>query len=64
MRQDADEGPVTLALSNAREDLEQHRKNMHQGYYFVGDNVDLRTKVKSMTISNQNKDENVSYLCL
>lgn len=43
---------VTLTLSDATEDLEQHRKNMHQEHCFVCDNVDPGTKVKSMTISN------------
>ncbi|XP_061182759.1 uncharacterized protein LOC133191089 [Saccostrea echinata] len=64
VHQDADGDPeFTLALASARQDLQQHRKNMHPGYYFVGDNVDLRTKVRSMTITNQNKDQHMFQIC-
>ncbi|XP_062571098.1 uncharacterized protein LOC134233123 [Saccostrea cucullata] len=64
VHQDVDRDPeFTLALSSARQDLQQHRKNMHPGYYFVGDNVDLRTKVRNMTITNQNKDQHMFQIC-
>ena len=36
---------------------------MHKGFYFVGDNVDLRTKVQQMTMKNQNKDQHMFPLC-
>lgn len=64
MRQDVDEDTeVTLALSNVRQDLDQHRQSMHPGYYFVGDNVNMRTKVRRMTITNQNKDQHMFQIC-
>ena len=36
---------------------------MHPGYYFVGDNVDVFTKVRQMTISNQHKDQHMYQVC-
>lgn len=36
---------------------------MHPGYYFVGDNVDMRTTVRHMTLLNQNKDHHMYQIC-
>ena len=47
----------------ARTDLENLKSVMHKGFYFVGDNVDLRTKVRQMTMKNQNKDQHMFQLC-
>lgn len=48
-------------LAELEQRLETHRKSMHPGYYFVGDNVDMRTSVHHMTISNQAKDQHTSF---
>ena len=48
---------------NAKTDLLKLQKVMHKGLYFVGDNVDLRTKVRQMTIKNQNKDHHMFQIC-
>ncbi|XP_063404255.1 uncharacterized protein LOC134687728 [Mytilus trossulus] len=52
-----------LELSNAENDLHQYRDLMHPGFYFVGDNVDMRTKVRNMTIYNQHKDHHMYQIC-
>ena len=36
---------------------------MHPGFYFVGDNVDLRTQVWQMTLKNQAKDFHLYNMC-
>ena len=36
---------------------------MHKGSYFVEDNVDIRTKVRHMTVKTQNKDQPMFQLC-
>ena len=36
---------------------------MHPGFYFIGDNVDLRTQVRQMTINNQAKDFHMYNMC-
>ena len=45
-----DHGRFILARQQA-----MHRLTMHPGYYFVGDNVDMRTKVRHMTFAHQKK---------
>ena len=45
-----------------RTDLENLKSVMHKGFYFVEDNVDLRTKVRQMTMKNQNKDQHIFQL--
>ena len=50
-------------LAELEQRLETHRKSMHHGYYFVGDNVDMRTSVRHMTISNQAKDQHMYQMC-
>ncbi|CAG2190496.1 unnamed protein product [Mytilus edulis] len=52
-----------LELSNAENILHQYRDLMHPGFYFVGDNLDMRTKVKNMTIYNQHKDHHMYQIC-
>ena len=43
--------------------LSDFRKGMHPGYYFVGDNVDMRTSVRQMTLKNQSKDQHMYQMC-
>ena len=43
--------------------LSDHRSSMHPGYYFVGDNVDMVTKVRQMTSTSQNKDQHMYQMC-
>ncbi|CAC5412530.1 unnamed protein product [Mytilus coruscus] len=50
-------------FSNAENDLHQYRDLTHPGFYFVGDNVDMRTKVRNMTIYNQQKDHHMYQIC-
>ena len=50
-------------IENAKKELDQHRSDMHPGFYFVGDNIDMRTKVRQMTLKNQNKDEHMYQIC-
>ena len=49
-----------VAIEN---ELDKHRKGMHPGYYFVGDNVDMFTKTRQMTVKNQNKDQHMYQIC-
>ena len=61
------ESPVCETLiveqEQLKSSLQEHRKTMHPGYYFIGDNVDLRTQVRQMTIKNQAKDFHMYNLC-
>lgn len=50
-------------LSDLEKQLEIHRTKMHEGFYFVGDNVDMKSKVRHMTIENQNKDQHLYQIC-
>ena len=52
-----------LLVENVKKGLNQHRSDMHPGFYFVGDNIDMRTKVRHMTMKNQNKDEHMLQIC-
>ena len=54
---------LTLEKSNLEARLRDYRSDMHPGYYFVGDNVDMVTKVRQMTSSNQNKDQHMYQMC-
>ena len=44
---------------NAEAELMKHREEMHPGYSFTGDNVDIRCKPCQMTAKNQNKDHHM-----
>lgn len=44
-------------------ELQNLQSTMHKGFYFVGDNVDLRTKVRQMTLKNQHKDHHMFQIC-
>lgn len=44
-------------------ELRDLQSAMHNGFYFVGDNVDLRTKVRQMTLKNQHKDHHMFQIC-
>lgn len=52
-----------LEAASLEKDLHNHRKNMHPGYYFVGDNVDIVTKVRHMTANRQHKDQHMFQMC-
>ena len=39
--------------------LDNHRKEMHPGYSFTGDNVDMRILPRQMTLNNKNKDHHM-----
>lgn len=43
-------------------ELENHRKTMHPGYSFTGDNVDMRILPRQMTLNNKNKDHHMYQL--
>ena len=47
------------ATRKAEAELNVHRKEMHPGYSFTGDNVDIRCKPRQMTAKNQNKDHHM-----
>ena len=62
------EDPIEIAsnvllVENVKKELNQHRSGMHPGFYFAGDNIDMRTKVRHMTMKNQNKDEHMFQIC-
>ena len=46
----------TSSPDTANERLKKHREDMHPGYSFTGDNVDMILKPRQMMKSNQNKD--------
>ena len=39
--------------------LQEHRKVMHPGYSFTGDNVDLRCNPRQLTVKNRTKDNHM-----
>ena len=54
---------LMMELDVLKQSLDQHRKNMHPGFYFVGDNVDMKTSVRQMTKQNQRKDHHMYNVC-
>lgn len=52
-----------LEKASLEKELYEHRKGMHPGYYFVGDNVDMVTKVRTITQTNQHKDQHMFQIC-
>ena len=46
----------TTDIVDTKAKLEKHCNEMHPGYSFTGDNVDIRCKPRQMTKKNQNKD--------
>ena len=54
---------LIFQLSEKEKELEYHKSIMHEGFYFVGDNVDMKTNVRHMTIENQNKDQHLFQIC-
>lgn len=46
-------------VEKAKEDLQHHRENMHPGYSFTGDNVDMRCDPRQMTVKNRVKDHHM-----
>ena len=64
MEDDAIESVYSLfCVADAETRLNAHRSSMHAGYYFVGDNVDMRTNVRQMTLTNQSKDQHMFQMC-
>ena len=56
-------GDLVLEKASLQKELDEFRSTMHPGYYFVGDNVDMVTKVRLMTLTNQNKDAHMYQMC-
>ena len=54
---------VMFQLTEAEVTLGNHRSTMHPKFHFVGYNVDMRTKVRQMTLTNQNKDQHMFQVC-
>ena len=54
---------LSVELEQVQQSLKDHRRTMHPGYYFIGDNVDLRTQVRQMTMKNQAKDHHMYQMC-
>ena len=54
---------LMMELEAMKQSLDKHRKNMHSGYYFVGDNIDMKTSVRQMTKQNQRKDHHMFNIC-
>ena len=54
---------LILEKANLFKELQEFRTTMHPGYYFVGDNVDMVTKVRHMTSANQHKDAHMFQMC-
>ena len=54
---------LILEKETLAKELRNLRQSMHPGYYFVGDNVDMVTKVRHMTVSNQHKDQHMFQMC-
>lgn len=52
-----------FCIADAEARLENHQSTMHPGFYFVGDNVDMRTNVRQMTLTNQSKDQHMYQMC-
>ena len=52
-----------FCLADAEARLAKHRSTMHPGFYFVGDNVDMRTNVRQMILSSQSKDQHMFQIC-
>ena len=54
---------LMMELEEMQQSLAKHRKSMHPGYYFVGDNIDMKTSVRQMTNQNQRKDHHMFNIC-
>lgn len=54
---------LVLEKSTLEKNLRDHRSSMHPGYYFIGDNVDMVTKVRHMTSTSQHKDQHMYQMC-
>jgi hypothetical protein len=52
-----------LYLECLRDELSTTRTFMHPGYYFVGDNVDLATKVRHITNDYRNQSQHLYQIC-
>ena len=54
---------LMMELEEMQQSLAKHRKSMHPGYYFVGDNIDMKTSVRQMTNQNQRKYHHMFNIC-
>ena len=54
---------LMMELESQKQSLTTHRRAMHPGYYFIGDNVDMKTSVRQMTKQNQRKDHHMFNMC-
>ena len=54
---------LMMELESQNQSLTTHRRAMHPGYYFIGDNVDMKTSVRQMTKQNQRKDHHMFNMC-
>jgi hypothetical protein len=50
-------------VRKAVKELEEHQTQMHPGYSFTGDNVDMRVLPRQMTIKNKAKDHHMFQIC-
>jgi hypothetical protein len=57
--QSAVQADNTTDIVNTEAELVKHRNEMHPGYSFTGDNVDILCKPRQMTKKNQNKDHHM-----
>lgn len=52
----------TELIEECKLKLKTHRKTMHPGYSFTGDNVDINCRTRQMTVKNRNKDHHLFQL--
>lgn len=55
----ADGGADCDLAQQLNQELQSHRTEMHPGYSFTGDNVDMRILPRQMTLNNKNKDHHM-----
>ena len=61
--QDMPTNGLMMELDAMKQSLDKHRKTMHSGYYFVGDNFDMKISASQMTKQNQRKDHHLFNVC-
>ena len=44
---------IIFELAEADAEVKKHRSTMHPGFYFAGDNVDMRTEFHQMTMTTK-----------
>ena len=63
LMEDAEPVYNLFCVADAEARLNAHRSTMHAAFYFVGDNLDMRTTVRQMTLTNQSKDQHMFQMC-